>query len=79
VDGTKTTVKAWQGTCVICGAPFEVTAPQNITGSHSFAATTCPLHKLTPKEVARLRFAKPAERQSIWQAIKADKIAVGRS
>jgi hypothetical protein len=48
-DGTETAIKVWQGSCVVCGAPFEVATPQNATGSKSFATTTCQAHRRQTK------------------------------
>jgi hypothetical protein len=76
-DGTETGVKAWQGTCVICGGPFEVTTPQGVTTaeqSKSFQTTTCQAHRLTPTEAMSLRFASPDLRRDIFATIKARKL-----
>jgi len=48
-DGREMTLKVWQGRCVVCGAPFEVTTPpQNVAGSKSFLLTTCQVHRGKP-------------------------------
>jgi hypothetical protein len=48
-DGTETTLKVWQGRCVVCGGPFEVATPsQNVTWSNSFLLTTCQVHRGKP-------------------------------
>jgi hypothetical protein len=77
-DGTKTGVAIWQGTCAMCGAPFEVKTPQGVVSaeqSKSFCGISCPAHRLTPAEVMRLRFTKAAERRDVFEAIKARKLA----
>jgi hypothetical protein len=75
-NGTRTTIAVWQGACTICAAPFEVKTPGYVDQpdqSKSFLATTCPDHRLTPTEVARMRFCKAAERQGVFATIKAGK------
>jgi hypothetical protein len=65
-DGTEAGVAIWQGSCVICGAPFEVRTPQSVVSaeqSNSFCGVSCPAHRLTPAETTRLRFTKAAERR----------------
>jgi hypothetical protein len=64
----------WQSTCVICGEPFEVATDGGIT-SKSFAVTTCPAHRMTPSERAKLRFAKAEKRRAVFEAIKQKKLA----
>jgi hypothetical protein len=47
-DGTETTIKTWQGRCVVCDAPFEITTPNGVTSpvqSAAFGVTTCPRHR----------------------------------
>ena len=52
-DGTETFLAVWQGTCAMCGAPFEITTPKDAAGpeqSKAFWTTTCKAHRLTPPE-----------------------------
>jgi hypothetical protein len=47
-DGTETGLAIWQGTCVVCGEPFEVTTPAaavRVEHSKAFGATRCPQHR----------------------------------
>jgi len=64
-DGRNIVLAVWQSTCVVCGEAFEVATPASIKtveqGRRSFETTTCPAHRLTPSEVAKLRFASEAE------------------
>jgi hypothetical protein len=77
-DGTIIELAIWEGSCVVCGADFEVGAPVKVNrpdgGSKSFTATTCPAHRLTGKEAMSLRFAAPVDRKAMWQEIKAAKL-----
>jgi hypothetical protein len=44
-DGTMTALSIWQGTCVKCGAPYQIAAPINASGSHAFDTVHCPAHR----------------------------------
>jgi hypothetical protein len=44
-DGTETSLAIWRGTCVVCGAAFEVKTTARSTGSGSFSVVTCPQHR----------------------------------
>jgi hypothetical protein len=75
-DGTDTTLVIWQSACVICGAPFEVSAPaqaETTDQSRSFTIVTCPAHRLTAKERTKLRYAKRHDRPALFEAIAAGK------
>jgi hypothetical protein len=76
-DGIEVAIKIWQGSCVVCDSPFEVTTPQGVTRaeqSRSFEVTTCPAHRLTSGEANKLRFAKPSIRKAVFAAIKANRM-----
>jgi hypothetical protein len=77
-NGTNMSLAVWQGTCVMCGAPFEIKTPGSVERpgqSSAFLATNCSTHKLTSAEVTRLRCSKAADRPDIFAAIKAQKLA----
>jgi Bifunctional DNA primase/polymerase, N-terminal len=44
-DGTQTTIDVWTGSCVICGASFEVRTSRATQKSKVFGVTTCDTHR----------------------------------
>jgi hypothetical protein len=76
VDGSETVLAVWEGTCVICGAPFKIRTSSGAKRGKAFDVRTCEQHRLTPAETMRLRFAKPADRHVVFESIKAAKQTV---
>jgi hypothetical protein len=49
-DGSHSCIETWQASCVVCGAPYEVTTPAHLSSppsSGAFQVVTCPLHRAT--------------------------------
>jgi hypothetical protein len=77
-DGRHIILAEWESGCTICGKPFRATTPGNVSTveqSKTFQMVTCEAHRMTPANVARLRYAKPADRPAIFEAMKRDMIA----
>jgi hypothetical protein len=77
-DGRKTKLAVWEGACTICGATFSVAAPVSVfssQGSKSFSMATCPAHRLTPTEAAKIRFAKKDDRLTVFEGIKKQRLS----
>jgi hypothetical protein len=75
-DGATTRVAVWQSTCMICGQPFEITASRkanSANGSRAFTKISCPRHRLTVGEAARLSMGGVEARERFEQ-IKARKL-----
>ena len=73
-DGRHITLAIWQTACVICGNPFQISAP--LSGrSNALEVVTCPAHRMTPSEAGKLRFAKALARPAVFEAIKRAKLA----
>lgn len=78
--GESAPLAVWRSSCVICGEPFEITIPSRCDSpdkSKSFAITTCLVHRMSPSEAMRLRYAPAAERKGVFEEIKAGKLAAG--
>ncbi len=57
-DGRHIVLATWETPCVICGKPFQISLPtgvRSIRQSKGFEAVTCPDHRMTTSEAARLR------------------------
>jgi hypothetical protein len=77
-DGTQLELAIWESRCTICGAPFEIataSSAKSVEQTKRFLTTTCPAHRMTPSEVGRLRSAKRDQRRSVFEAIKATRLA----
>jgi hypothetical protein len=77
-DGRNVALIEWEGTCAVCGRPFRLTTPQGVASadkSKSFQTSTCPAHRLTPSEAAKIRFAPNPLRAEIFDGIKREKLA----
>lgn len=67
----------WRSVCVVCGGDFEILAR---SASSNFSTTTCPAHRMTPREKAQLRGSHSkghADRLAAFEAIKARKLREG--
>ena len=75
--GESAPLAAWQTPCVVCGAPFEITIPAKYNSpdkSNAFQMTTCPDHRMTPSETAKLRFTPSDKRRAAFETIKTAKL-----
>jgi len=74
-DGRQVWLATWETRCVICDAPVTVTTRDDgDTSSGSFSVTTCPQHRVTPTETAKLRWARKDARKDVFEQIKVDKL-----
>jgi hypothetical protein len=74
-DGRHVILAEWEGDCTICGKPFRVLTPGNVSTveqSKSFQMVTCAEHRLTASAVSKLRFAKAADRPAVFESLKRD-------
>jgi hypothetical protein len=77
--GSRAHLDAWQGHCVICGAPFEVLTRQRlaataIAANHAFRVVTCRRHRLTRSEIGRLRRNQTSEAIAVFEEIRQRKL-----
>lgn len=78
-DGRQIVLTLRETPCVICGAPFQVPTPMGVRSaeqSSSFLTTTCPAHRMTPAESARI--ARANDRRAVFGFIKQNKLMAGR-
>ena len=75
--GKPTVLAVWETPCAVCGAPFQIMTPTTATGekTKSFTSSTCPVHRMTPSESMKLRYAKTEKRRDVFEAIKRMKLA----
>jgi hypothetical protein len=75
-SGAQISLAVWEAPCAVCGAPFQIATPTGVAGSaKTLGAITCRAHRMTPSEVAKLRFAKAEKRRDVFEAIKRKKLA----
>jgi hypothetical protein len=73
-DGKQIDFAVWEGRCVICRKPFLVKTLLDAKQSTKFQITTCPAHRMTRSESARLRNAKGDKRNKLFASIKRGKL-----
>jgi len=63
-----------KGLARFCGQPFRVKTPlgvNKVEQSKTFMLATCPAHRMTPGDAARLRYATTKEnRAAVFETIK---------
>jgi hypothetical protein len=77
-DGRQIVWAVWRSQCVVCGSPFDVSAPKRadaLEKCKSFETVTCTAHRMTASEAGKIRFATPATRRAVFETIKAAKLA----
>jgi hypothetical protein len=71
-------LRVWESDCQICGEPFIITVPRWVTRvdqHNDFHISTCPEHRMTPREVSLIRYARKDERAAVFEEIKRAKLA----
>ncbi|MGA2637428.1 hypothetical protein [Methylocella sp.] len=77
-DGRSVKLAQWESACTICGGPFHVTTPAaacSVERTKSFTVATCPAHRLTQSERAKIRYSPKQLRADVFESIKRAKLA----